>query len=126
MSEPPEKPRGPLTYTQESGADVFPFVGGVTPRSKTVVHMPEGAPTPREDPKLLRVPEHFQSVSEVLACADKMGLPNVLVLSEREDGSIVFLDSGMNFAQTNWLLDRMKMMLLGPGTYELKTPRPSA
>ena len=98
------------------------FPGNVTPRSKLSVAMPDGAAAP----KLLRVPQHFQSVSEVLACAEKMDLPNVLVLSEREDGSIVFLDSGMNFAQTNWLLDRMKMMLLGPGTYELKAPRPSA
>jgi hypothetical protein len=98
------------------------FPGGVTPRSDKAVAAPEGA----APPKLLRVPTSFQSVAEVLACADKMNLPNVLVLSEREDGSIVFLDSGMNFAQTNWLLDRMKMILLGPGTYELKAPRPSA
>ena len=63
-------------------------------------------------PQLLRVPQTFHSVDEVLACAQKMDLPNVLVLSELDDGRIVFLDDWLNLAQTNWLLDRMKMLLL--------------
>lgn len=69
-------------------------------------------------PRLLLVPEHFRSVEEVLECAGKMDLPNVLVLSELDYGRIVFLDSGLNFAQTNWLLDRMKTLLLAPSGFE--------
>jgi hypothetical protein len=71
-----------------------------------------------DQPKLLRVPQQFQSVEQVLACAAKMDLPNVLVLSELDDGRIVFLDDGLNLAQTNWLLDRMKMLLLAPAVFE--------
>lgn len=63
-------------------------------------------------PKILRVPEQFHAVDDVLGCAAKLELTNILVLSEREDGSIVFLDDGLTLAQTNWLLDRMKFFLL--------------
>ena len=66
------------------------------------------------DPPLLRVPVHFESVADVLACAGKMDLPNVLVLSERADGSLVFLDNDLTLAQANWLLDRMKALLVAP------------
>ena len=90
------------------------FPKGVIPRSDTKVQMPEGSPAPR----LLRVPDHFHSVDDVLATAAKMNLPNVLVLSELDDGRIVFLDDGLNLAQTNWLLDRMKMVLLTPAIFE--------
>ena len=69
---------------------------------------------PDDQPRLLRVPEQFQSVNDVLACAQKLDLPNVLVLSEREDGSIVFLDSDMTLAQANWLIDRLKALMLAP------------
>lgn len=70
------------------------------------------------EPELLRVPKHFQSVDEVLGTANKMNLPNVLVLSEKEDGSLVFLSTEMELAQTNWLLDRMKMLMLMPSSHE--------
>lgn len=59
-------------------------------------------------PQLLRVPQSFRSVTEVLACAERMELTNVVVLSERENGALVLLGSGMSMAQTNWLLDRLK------------------
>jgi hypothetical protein len=65
-----------------------------------------------EQPRLLRVPSVFHTVEDVLATAAKLDLPNVLVLSEREDGSLVFLESDMTMAQANWLLDRMRALLL--------------
>lgn len=79
--------------------------------------MPEPS-EPLPAPTLLKVPERFQSVAEVLACAAKMDLPNVLVLSQLEDGRIVFLDDGMSVSQTNWLLDNMKMLLLMPERFQ--------
>lgn len=69
-------------------------------------------------PQLLRVPEKFRTVDDVLATAGKLGLSNVLVLSQREDGSLVFLETDMSFAEANWLLDRMKMLLLAPALFE--------
>jgi hypothetical protein len=73
------------------------------------------------EPTLLRVPQHFHSVEAVLACAAKMNLTNVLVLSENEDGSLVFLDSGFDLAHTNWLLDRMKFLMLEPGSFKRRS-----
>ena len=78
------------------------------------------------DPILLRVPTHFRSVGDVLAFAAKMDLPNVLVLSEREDGSLVFLDNDLTLAQANWLLDRMKALLITPNTFERQEGVPAA
>lgn len=71
-----------------------------------------------DQPKLLCVPRRFGSVDEVLGAAAKMGLPNVLLISECEDGSLVFLETEMSIASTNWLLDRMKMLLLVPSSFE--------
>ena len=78
--------------------------------------VPDGAAPPKgaADPTLLRVPEHFHSVADVLGAATKMNLPNVLVLSELPDGSLVFLDDGMTMAQANWLIDRIKALMLAP------------
>lgn len=90
------------------------------PQSGHEVKMPDGAAIPRaadEQPKLLRVPSEFRTPNEALHCALKMNLPNVLVLSELEDGSLVFLNSDMNLASTNWLLDKMKFLMLGQTTY---------
>lgn len=64
------------------------------------------------NPELLRVPTKFHSVDDVLATAAKMNLPNILVLSELENGDIVFLETDMTMASANWLLDRMKQLLL--------------
>ncbi len=74
------------------------------------------------EPTLLRVPVSFQSVEAVLETARKLDLSNVMVLSEREDGSLVFLETDMSVAQANWLLDRMKALLLMPDSHERKVP----
>ena len=66
----------------------------------------------RDEPKLLRIPEHFHSVEEMLGAAAKLNLPNALLISEREDGSLVFLDTDLTVSEANWLLDRMKQILL--------------
>ena len=67
-----------------------------------------------ESPKLLRIPERFESVEAVFACALQMDLPNVLVLSQREDGRIVFLESpGLTACEANWLVDQAKRIFLG-------------
>jgi hypothetical protein len=67
-----------------------------------------------DTPQFLRVPVHFHSVEELLGVAAQMNLGNALLISEREDGSLVFLDSDLTLAQANWLLDRMKTLLLMP------------
>jgi len=72
--------------------------------------------------KLLRIPQTFHTVDEVLSTAKQLNLPNVLVLSELEDGKLVFLETTMSIASANWLLDRMKMLLLMPSSFERKEP----
>lgn len=66
-----------------------------------------------DDPKLLRIPQHFHTVEEMLGAARQLDLPNALLISEIEDGSLVFLDTDLNVSQANWLLDRMRQILLG-------------
>lgn len=90
----------------------LPFPSNVTPRSDLKVTLPEGAAVPA--PASLRVPQHFHSVDDVLACAAKMNLSNCVVLSEGEDGSLVLLDSGLSMAEANWLIDRLKALMLAP------------
>lgn len=68
----------------------------------------------QDKPPLLRVPQHFHSVEDVLACAAQMNLPNCVVISELENGSLVLLDSGLTMAQTNWTIDRLKALMLAP------------
>jgi len=68
--------------------------------------------------ELLRIPQTFHTVDEVLATAKQLNLTNVLVLSELEDGRLVFLETEMSVASTNWLLDRMKTLLLMPSSFE--------
>ena len=70
------------------------------------------------EPKLLRVPERFQSVDAVLEVAKKLDLPNILIISELENGNLVFLETDMSIASANWLLDRLKFLLLAPGTHD--------
>lgn len=66
------------------------------------------------DPPLLRIPEHFHSVEDALACAGKINLTNVLILSERDNGGLCFLDSGLTIAEANWIVDRFKALMLVP------------
>lgn len=74
---------------------------------------------------LLRIPAKFNSVDEVLGAAQKMELPNVIVISELGDGNVVFLSTDMTAASTNWLLDRLKILMLIPNSYERVGPRKS-
>lgn len=67
-----------------------------------------------EPPQLLRVPTSFHSVDDVLGAAAKMDLPNCIVISERESGALVLLATDMSLAHTNWLLDRLKAVMLAP------------
>lgn len=67
---------------------------------------------------LLRIPQTFRTVDEVLGTAKQLDLPNVLVLSELQDGRLVFLETEMSVASANYLLDRMKMLLLTPTAFE--------
>ena len=71
---------------------------------------------------LLRIPQTFHTVEEVLSTAAHLDLPNVLVLSELENGDLVFLETEMSVASANWLLDRMKKLLQSPEAFERKTP----
>ncbi len=71
---------------------------------------------------LLRIPRTFHTVEEVLATAAKLDLPNVLVLSELDDGKLVFLETEMSVSSANWLLDRMKALLVTPSVFERKGP----
>lgn len=64
--------------------------------------------------ELLRIPEHFRSVDDMLGVASQLNLSNALLISERDDGSLVFLDTNLTLAEANWLLDRMKMLLFAP------------
>lgn len=68
--------------------------------------------------RLLRIPKSFQTAEAVLETAKKMNLPNVIVLSELENGNLVFLETDMTVAQANWLLDRLKFLLLSPDTHD--------
>jgi hypothetical protein len=66
-------------------------------------------------PQLLRIPHTFHTIEEVLGAAKQLDLQNIIVLSEREDGGLVFLTSeSMTLSQCNWLLDRTKKLLLDP------------
>lgn len=67
------------------------------------------------DPVLLGIPQTFHSVEDVLEYAKKMNLPNVLVLAEKDDGELVFLAApDITLADANWLLDRLKTLILLP------------
>ncbi len=62
----------------------------------------------------MNTPEEFHSVDEVLGAAQHLDLSNILVISERENGTIVFLSTEMSLAQANWLIDRLKTLILVP------------
>lgn len=66
------------------------------------------------EPKLLRVPQRFKDTQEVIACASRMDFRNILILSQREDGGVVFLHSNeMTMSEANWLVDNAKRIILG-------------
>lgn len=70
-------------------------------------------------PQLLRIPKSFRSVDDILATASKLSLDNIIILSQREDGSVVFLhDDASTVANTNWLLDTAKHHLILTPAFE--------
>lgn len=69
-------------------------------------------------PELLRIPDKFHTVDEVLGVASQLHLTNVLVISETIDGDLVMLDSDMSCAEANWLLDRIKVLLTMPDRFK--------
>lgn len=74
-----------------------------------------------DEPKLLRVPEESRSMADLLGVAAKLDLDNVLLLSQRENGGIVFLEyPSMTCAEANWLVDRFKTLLHVPDAFERK------
>lgn len=70
-------------------------------------------------PKLLRIPQKLRTVNDVLGVAFHLNLSNIIILSQREDGNLVFLDNDLTEAQANWLLDKIKTLLLLPSCYEM-------
>lgn len=68
--------------------------------------------------ELLRVPETMRSVDDLLATAKHLDLPNAILISELPGGELVFLQTEMSSASANWLIDRLKMLLLMPGSFE--------
>jgi hypothetical protein len=71
-----------------------------------------------DEPKLLCIPEHFRSVDDMLSVASKLDLGNAILISERADGSLVFLDTNLTVAEANWLIDRMKVLMLVPSQHQ--------
>lgn len=70
-------------------------------------------------PKLLRIPQKLRTVNDVLGVAFHLSLTNIIILSQMEDGNLVFLDNDLTEAQANWLLDKIKTLLLMPSCYEM-------
>ena len=66
------------------------------------------------DIPLLRIPAVSRTVDDLLGAASRLDLPNAVLIAEREDGSLVMLTTDMTVAQANWLIDRLKTVLLGP------------
>lgn len=67
-----------------------------------------------DHPVLLRIPSVSRSTADLLGIAAQLDLPNAVLLSERADGTLVFLTTEMTGAEANWMLDRLKAVLLGP------------
>ena len=63
--------------------------------------------------RLLRVTNSCRTVDEVLGVAARLDLDNVILISETPDGAVVLLTTdNVTLASANWLLDRVKMLLL--------------
>lgn len=74
--------------------------------------MREPADFAPSEPKLLQIPSRIHTVADLLAVAGKLGLTNAMVLSQREDGSIVFMTTApMTLAEANWLADSAKNII---------------
>lgn len=71
-----------------------------------------------DEPQLLRIPKTFHTVADLLAVANKLKLPNAMLISERENGDIVLLETNMTCAEANWLMDRVKYLVCRPAKNE--------
>lgn len=93
----------------------------VIPRSGLRVEIPDGATIPRSGPKLLKVPDRLRTAGDVLNTALRMDLDEVIVLSQKPEGGLIWLaQDGMTCERSNWLLDTFKQFLLGSGVWERK------
>lgn len=63
---------------------------------------------------MLQTPKQYDTVEKALEAATWLGLTNVVIISEMEDGSMVFIQSEMADASSNWLLDRAKGIIMNP------------
>lgn len=71
----------------------------------------------------LPIPPHHRSVDDVLATAKRLDLGNIVVLSEMEDGSMVFLHGpDLRTPEVLWLLECGKRLLMTD--YVLSEHRP--
>lgn len=65
-------------------------------------------------PQLLRIPNVSRTTADLLGVAARLDLPHAVLLGHRSDGSLVFLTTDLSTAEANWMLDRVKAILLGP------------
>jgi hypothetical protein len=70
-------------------------------------------------PELLKIPDRCHTTAAVLGTAAKMGLSNVMVISELADNFII-LHANLSQGDMNLLCDKAKSLLLNPGMYERK------
>lgn len=76
-----------------------------------------------DDVQLLRIPGRHHSVEGALNTALKLELGNVLIISEAEDGDIIFLSAvDLSAAEINWLLDRAKALQVTPSAFHRVGP----
>jgi hypothetical protein len=66
-----------------------------------------------ELPHLLCIPRYMRTVEQVLGTAQRLNLPEVIVLSQLPEGGLVWLaNDDMTCERANWLLDMFKHFLL--------------
>lgn len=68
--------------------------------------------------RFLKIPDNIRDVDDALGTAKHLCLPNVVILSELESGDIVLIHDNIPNANINWLLDRVKSLLISPANFE--------
>lgn len=66
------------------------------------------------EPTLLRIPTVSRTTADLLGVAARLNLPHAVLLAQREGGELVFLTTDLSTAEANFMLDRIKAILLGP------------
>jgi hypothetical protein len=65
------------------------------------------------EPALLRIPKVCRTTEVLLGLAKQIGIEHVVMLGvHSETGKLVFLTTDMTTAEANFMLDRMKILLL--------------